>query len=83
MKKLTRRDLLTLEQYAKLRARLMVEGEDDQQVWKEFGVASKAVKEALQARFAGQFRNDPAAQARFVELIQQLVGQLRTQSRKG
>lgn len=70
--------LLTLEQYAKLRARLMVEGEDDQQVWKEFGVTSRTVKEALQARFAAQFRSDPAAQSRFVELIPRLVSELRS-----
>jgi hypothetical protein len=73
---------LTLEQYAQFRARLMVDGEDDPQTWKAFGVSSKADKEALQARFAAQFRQDPAAQARFVELIPRLVGELRSPGRK-
>ncbi len=68
---------LTLEQYAHLRAQLAVRGEEDAETLRQFGVGSRAAKEALQARFAAQFRNDPTAQARFVQLVQQRVAELR------
>jgi hypothetical protein len=68
---------LTLEQYAHLRAQLSVRGEDDAETLRQFGVGSRAVKESLQARFAAQFRADPQTQARFVQLVQQRVAELR------
>ncbi len=71
---------LTLEQYAVLRAQLTLKGEDDQETLLLFGVASPAAKEALQARFAERFRQDAAVQARFVELVRTLTGELRGQT---
>ena len=68
---------LTLEQYAHLRAQLTVRGEEDAVTWGQFGIDSRAVKEALQARFAARFREDPAAQARFVDLVQWRLAELR------
>jgi hypothetical protein len=61
---------LTVDQYALLRAHLALKGEEDAETWHDFGISSLAVKEALQAHFAARFRQDPAAQARFVELVQ-------------
>jgi hypothetical protein len=71
---------LTLEQYAVLRAQLTVRGEDDQETLRLFGVTSPAAKEALQARFAERFRLDAAVQARFVDLVRTLTGELRRQT---
>jgi hypothetical protein len=68
---------LTLEQYADLRARLSVRGEEDAETWTAFGVTSRTVKEALQAGFAARFREDPGTQARFVELVQARSAALR------
>jgi Pentapeptide repeats (8 copies) len=74
---------MTLEEYATLRAHLTVQGEEDPAIWKQFGIASRAIKEALQARFAARFREDPDAQARFVELVRRMVDELRARSRRG
>jgi hypothetical protein len=71
---------LTLEQYAALRAQLTVRGEDDQGTLRLFGVTSPAAKEALQACFAERFRLDAAVQARFVDLVRTLTGELRRQT---
>jgi hypothetical protein len=68
---------LSLEQYATFRARLAVEGEDSADVWRDFGITSRADKEALQARFAAHFRGDPGAQAWFVERLRLTVSKLR------
>ena len=59
-----------------------MKGEDDAATWREFGVTSRSAKEALQARFAARFRQDSAAQARFVDLVRGLVSDLRAQSAK-
>jgi uncharacterized lipoprotein YbaY len=56
---------LTLEEYARLRVQLTARGEEDAETWREFGLGSLAIKEALQARF----RREPDAQARFIELV--------------
>jgi len=68
---------LTVEDYASLRASLTVKGEDDAETWKRFGIASPAMKEALQVRFAAKFRDDPESRDRFVALLQRLVSELR------
>jgi len=68
---------LTLDAYAALRAKLTVKGEGDPGTWREFGIASHAMKEALQARFAARFRDDPEARDRFVALVQGMVSELR------
>jgi hypothetical protein len=68
---------LTLEEYATLRAHLIVKGEEDPETWKQFGIASPAIKEALQTRFATRFREDREAQGRFVELVRRMVEELR------
>lgn len=71
---------LTVEQYAMFRARLTVRGEADRATRQEFGVTSDAVKSAIQARFAALFREQPAEQERFLELVRQLTSELREQS---
>jgi len=71
---------LTLEQYAILRAQLAVKGEDDPETLRLFGITSRSAKEALQARFAERFRQDGAAQARFVDLVRALTTELRGQA---
>ena len=53
--------------------------EEDAETLKAFGVGSPLAKEALQARFAWLFKQDPAAQATFVELVRRLSTQLRAQ----
>jgi hypothetical protein len=68
---------LTVDQYALLRALLAVKGEDDQETWQQFGLISAARKNAVQVSFAAMFKQDPAAQARFVELVPRLIAQLR------
>jgi hypothetical protein len=70
---------MTLEQYALFRAHLVVNGEDDAETWKAFGVGSPPAKEALQARFVWLFKQDAAAQATFIELVRRLSTQLRAQ----
>jgi hypothetical protein len=74
---------LSLEQYATFRAQLSIKGEEDAAVWEEFGVTSAVVKEALQARFAAQFRRDPASQAYFVDLVRVLVREIRAGGAQG
>jgi hypothetical protein len=69
---------LSVDQYALLRALLAVKGEDDQETWKQFGLTSAAEKNAVQASFAARFKQEPAVQARFVELVPRLIVQLRS-----
>jgi hypothetical protein len=64
---------LSLEDYALLRASLMIHGEDDAATLASFGIRSRDEKSAIQARFAALFRGDAAAQARFVALVKRLV----------
>jgi hypothetical protein len=71
---------LSLADYAALRAHLTVRGEEDPETWKHFGVTSPAVKQALQDRFAARFRQDPAAQAQFVDRLKTLVAELRARA---
>jgi hypothetical protein len=71
---------LSLADYAALRAHLMVRGEDDPETWKHFGVTSPAVKQALQDHFSARFRQDPAAQAQFVDRLRTLVAELRSRA---
>lgn len=46
---------LSLADYAALRAHLMVQGEEDPETWKHFGVTSPAVKQALQDHFSARY----------------------------
>jgi hypothetical protein len=71
---------LSLADYAALRAHLMVRGEEDPETWKHFGVTSPAVKQALQDHFAARFRQDPGAQAQFVDRMKTLVAELRARA---
>lgn len=68
---------LTVDQYALLRAHLAVNGEGDKASWAQFGITEAADKLAVQAGFAARFKQDPAMQARFVELVPRLTAQLR------
>lgn len=70
---------LTVDHYALLRAHLVVNGEGDQATWEQFGITEAADKHAVQAGFAARFKQDPALQARFVELVPRLITQLRRQ----
>jgi Pentapeptide repeats (8 copies) len=72
--------LLTLEEYAALRANLTVKGEEDAETWKRFGIKSAADKEALQATFASRFRENAAVQKRFIELLQTILEDLRSKA---
>ena len=74
---------LTLEEYAALRASLTVKGEEDPETWKAFGIASRAMKEALQARVAARLRDDPEARDRVVALVQRMVSDLRAKAPGG
>jgi hypothetical protein len=71
---------LSLADYAALRAHLTVQGEEDPETWKHFGVTSPAVKQALQDHFSARFRQDPAAQAQFVDRLKTLVAELRARA---
>ncbi|MEP7121282.1 MAG: hypothetical protein ABJE95_10250 [Byssovorax sp.] len=71
---------LSLADYAALRAHLMVRGEEDPATWKQFGVTSPAVKQALQDHFAARFRQEPAKQAQFVDRLRTLVAELRARA---
>jgi hypothetical protein len=71
---------LTVEEYASFRANLAVKGEEDPATWKQFGIASQAMKEALQVRFAARFRHDPEVRDRFVALLQRTVNELRAKA---
>jgi len=71
---------LSLADYSAFRAHLMVRGEEDPATWKQFGVTSPAVKQALQDHFAARFRQDPAAQTRFVDRMKTLVAELRARA---
>lgn len=61
--------ILSLEEYADLRAELSVCGEDDPETLKRFGVTSAAAHGALKNRFAEYFARDPAAQQRFLDAM--------------
>jgi hypothetical protein len=50
---------LSVEQYAELRAHLTIRGEDHMETLARFGIKTHAAKEALQARFAARFQQDP------------------------
>ena len=69
--------VLTLEEYAALRANLTVKGEEDAETWKRFGISSRAMKEALQVYFAAKFRDSPETRDRFFELLQRMLTELR------
>ena len=71
---------LSLADYAALRAHLIVQGEEDPETWKHFGITSPAVKQALQDHFSARFRQDPAAQAQFVDRLKTLVAELRARA---
>ena len=68
--------ILSLDEYAKFRALLRARGEEHEPTWREFGVLSRAAKDALQARFAAHFQRDPRAQSEFVALVDKHVRQL-------
>jgi hypothetical protein len=70
-------DELTLDHYAELRAHLTIKGEDDLDTLARFGIRTHSAKEALQARFAARFQQDPAAQAYFVDRVRSLTNDLR------
>lgn len=69
--------ILSLDEYAELRARLTVYGEDHAETLKRFGVASPQVHEAQRARFSDYFLRDPAAQAAFLKAMQGAIARVR------
>jgi len=62
--------ILSLEEYADLRAELALRGEDHAETLLRFGVTSPAANNALKARFAEYFTREPGAQRAFVEALQ-------------
>jgi hypothetical protein len=62
--------VLSLDDYAMFRVLLRVHGEDHAPTWTRFGVLSRTVKDALQARFAETFQRDVEAQRKFLALVE-------------
>ncbi|NUP13054.1 MAG: hypothetical protein HOW73_44000 [Polyangiaceae bacterium] len=69
--------LLSLDEYAELRARLSIYGEDDPETLKRFNVTSRAMNGALKGRFSEYFRRDPEAQKKFLEAVREKIATLR------
>jgi hypothetical protein len=69
--------ILSLDEYAQLRAQLNVFGEHHAPTLQRFGVADRDVLEALQRRFAQAFARDAKLQQQFVTKLAALVQQLR------
>ncbi|MBL8742280.1 MAG: hypothetical protein JNK04_14325 [Myxococcales bacterium] len=69
--------ILSLDEYAELRARLTVYGEDHAETLTRFGVASPQVHEAQRARFSEYFLRDPSAQAAFLKAMQSAIVRVR------
>ncbi len=62
--------VLSLDDYAMFRVLLRAHGEDHAPTWSRFGVLSRTVKDALQARFAETFQRDVEAQQKFLALVE-------------
>jgi hypothetical protein len=71
--------VLTLEEYAELRARLTIFGEGDELTLKRFGVSASEVREALRVQFNEQFQRDPSAQQRFLSTMQLAMARARSE----
>jgi len=71
--------LLSLDEYAGLRAHLTVYGEADAGTLARFGVAAEEVREALRKRFAEYFQRDKTAQAQFIASMQDAVRRVRAE----
>ena len=71
--------VLTLEEYAELRARLTIFGEGDELTLKRFGVSSSEIREALRMQFNEQFQRDPSAQQRFLSAMQLAMARARSE----
>jgi len=71
--------LLSLDEYAELRARLTVYGETHAPTLARFGVTLEQVREALRRRFADYFQRDKAAQAQFIAAMQVAVTRVRAE----
>lgn len=69
--------VLSLEEYADLRAELGILGEEDTATLQRFGVMTAAAHVALKSRFAEYFKRDPAVQTEFVEAVRQRIARLR------
>ncbi len=68
---------LTIDEYAELRAHLLVFGENHEPTLKRFGLLSEASRELLKLRFLSAFSTDDALRDRFVAKMQQLAAELR------
>jgi len=71
--------VLSLDEYAELRARLTVYGEGDAATLERFGVGAGEVRQALRTRFAEYFQRDKAAQAQFITSLQDAIGRVRAE----
>lgn len=69
---------LSLHDYARFRAQVRIRGENDETVWRLFGIGSLSAKEKLQGMFAARFRADPKAQADFIALVEKFAALLST-----
>jgi len=75
--------LLSLDEYADLRARLTVFGEAHAPTLARYGVAAREVREAVQARFADYFQRNTAAQAQFLAGMQAAIVRARAERDSG
>lgn len=71
--------VLSLGEYAELRARLTVYGEGHAPTLARFGVTAEAVRDALRKRFAEYFQRDKPAQAQFIATMHEAIGRIRTE----
>jgi hypothetical protein len=71
---------LSLEQYAELRAHLLVFGENHEPTLLRFGLLTQESRELLKLRFLAIFAADEVTRDRFVVRMQELATQLRSKS---
>ncbi len=71
--------VLSVGEYAELRARLTVYGEAHAPTLARFGVTAEAVRDALRKRFAEYFQRDQAAQTQFIAIMQEAISRVRTE----
>ena len=72
---------LGLEQYAALRAALVVHGETDLPTLGRFGIRDLSEKEALQAEYFRRFKEEPGLRERFQELLGAEIARARAERR--
>ncbi len=75
--------VMSLEDYAELRARLTVFGETHEPTLKRYGVVASEARDALRAQFAEQFQRDASLQERFLTAMQAAMSRARREREDG